>query len=47
MTPVLEADATDYFAYFPNDKNGTWVSMKSYKNMIKIDESLQGYNVLI
>jgi len=42
VTPVLEAGAKTVKSYFPNEKNGTWVSMKSYKDMVTVDPTKMG-----
>jgi alpha-glucosidase (family GH31 glycosyl hydrolase) len=39
VSPVLEAGKDNFDSYFPNDKNGTWVSMRNFAEMITVDEN--------
>jgi alpha-glucosidase (family GH31 glycosyl hydrolase) len=42
VSPVLSVGISAFRSYFPNDKNGTWVSLTRMTDYVRISPKLQG-----
>ena len=42
VCPVLNPNVTTYNSFFPNDRNGTYVSLKNYEQHITPKKDVQG-----